>query len=335
MGNVALIRMALTISAVAAVLVACGGSQQIGAPHAMPLSRAEHGSKTFNYSGSEQDFKVPRGVTQLTVTVSGASGPIGQVSGSCRLIGGLGGVVKATIPVTPGETLAVFVGGEGTIGAACGTQYGNGSGGFNGGGDGGSAGYSDNGDGGGGASDVREGGSALSDRILVAGGGGGQGASAALGRGGTGGVGGGRRGGAGGIGCAGSPYGCGPAGRGGGGGTQTRGGRGGKTSSSYYGSPYAGQPGDHGSQGAGGQGGMGGQSLRGYGRPGGGGGGGGGGYYGGGGGGGGGGGEDGCPGGGAGGGSSYVEPGARSVKNRKGAAPPGSGQVVISWQGQL
>jgi hypothetical protein len=80
---------------------------------------------------------------------------------------------------------------------------------------------------------------------------------------------------------------------------------------------------------------MGGESLRGYDRPGGGGGGGGGGYYGGGGGGGGGGGEDGCPGGGGGGGSSYVEPGATNVKDKKGAAPPGNGQIVISWYGQL
>jgi len=151
--------------------------------------------RTFHYTGTEQTFKVPRGVTQVTVTANGASGPYGTVKGSCTLAGGLGGLVQATIPVTPGETLAVFVGGEGTIGAACGSQYGNGSGGFNGGGDGGSAGYGDIGDGGGGASDVREGSSALSDRILVAGGGGGLGASAAQGQGGTGGVGGGRRGG--------------------------------------------------------------------------------------------------------------------------------------------
>lgn len=324
-------RYALTSCVAAVLLAGCGGSQPlVGPPGAMPQSRAAHGSKTFGYTGSEQYFKVPRGVTQLTVTASGASGPYGAVNSSCTLTGGLGGLVRATIPVTPGETLAVFVGGEGTIGASC-SGYGNGSGGFNGGADGGPASYSNNGDGGGGASDVREGGSALSDRILVGGGGGGAGALAALGSGGTGGAGGGRRGGAGGIGCAGSPYGCGPAGRGGGGGTQTRAGRGGKVSSSYYGSPYAGYPGDRGSLGAGGQGGMGGQSLRGYGRAGGAGGGGGGGYFGGGGGGGGGGGEDGCPGGGGGGGSSYIEPGAINAKAKMGGAAPGNGQIVIAW----
>lgn len=120
---------------------------------------------------------VPTGVTHVTIVASGASGPYGATGHYCTVIGRLGGVVKATIPVTPGETLAVFVGGEGTIGAPCGSQYGNGSGAFNGGGDGGVSGYGYDGDGGGGASDVREGGCALSNRILVAGGGGGGGSS--------------------------------------------------------------------------------------------------------------------------------------------------------------
>ena len=198
MNNVRLSSCTFTIGAAAALLAGCGGSQPpLGAPGAMPQNTAAHGSKTFNYFGSEQHFKVPRGVTQLTVTARGASGPYGATGSYCTVIGGLGGVVKATIPVTPGETLAVFVGGEGTIGAVCGSQYGNGNGGFNGGGDGGRAGYNYYGDGGGGASDVREGGSALSDRVLVAGGGGGQGARY---QGGAAGAGGGRRGGAGGSG---------------------------------------------------------------------------------------------------------------------------------------
>jgi hypothetical protein len=293
-----------------------------------PAPHNKH-SQTFTFTGDKQQFQVPRGITQITVDASGASGPYGASGYYCTVIGGLGGLVKATIPVTPGETLAVFVGGEGTKGVACGSEYGNGSGGFNGGGNGGPASYGANGDGGGGASDVRQGGPALSDRIIVAGGGGGQGAFD-LGGSGAGGAGGGLRGGAGGIG--GFPYGC-PwpqLGRGGGGGTQQRGGRGGK-GAPYYGGYEAGHPGHRGSLGAGGQGGMGGQSLRGYDRPGGGGGGGGGGYYGGGGGGGGGGGETGCPGGGGGGGSSYVEPGATAIKDKKGGASPGNGQVVIAW----
>ncbi|MGP8101564.1 MAG: hypothetical protein ACLQHL_12540 [Candidatus Cybelea sp.] len=317
-------RCALSSGAALAMLAGCGGSQPpIGAPNgANNVGHPPSHHRTFHYKSKAQSFVVPTGVTQITVVASGASGPYGAVSGSCTLVSGLGGLVQATIPVTPGETLAVYVGGEGTIGAACGSEYGDGTGGFNGGGAGGASGYSFNGDGGGGASDVREGGSALSDRILVAGGGGGQGASD---WGGTGGAGGGRRGGAGG-----SAYGPGPVGSGGGGGTQKRGGAGGKASP-YYGPPEAGQPGDHGSRGTGGQGGIGGLSLTGYDRPGGGGGGGGGGHYGGGGGGGGGGGEDGCAGGGGGGGSSFVEASATHIKSLQGKAPAGNGQITISW----
>ncbi|MGA8574213.1 MAG: glycine-rich protein [Candidatus Cybelea sp.] len=108
---------------------------------------------TFNYTGAQQNFTVPTGATHVTVKAYGGS------SGS-----GLGGgYVKATIPVTPGESLAVFVGGNSS----------GSSGGFNGGGNSGvRRGY-----GGGGASDVREGGDAFAHRVIVAGGGGGAGDS--------------------------------------------------------------------------------------------------------------------------------------------------------------
>ncbi|MGB6411861.1 MAG: glycine-rich protein, partial [Candidatus Cybelea sp.] len=83
--------------------------------------------------------------------------------------GGLGGKVTATIPVALGETLAIFVGGEGREGQ---TKFA-GRGGFNGGGDGGipAGDSSTGGDGGGGASDIREGGNTLGNRIVIAGGG--------------------------------------------------------------------------------------------------------------------------------------------------------------------
>ena len=74
------------------------------------------------------------------------------------------------IPVKPRETLYVRVGGRGLGGDYPGSA----GGGFNGGGSGGNGGYW-GGHGGGGASDVREGGDRLKDRILVAGGGAGQG----------------------------------------------------------------------------------------------------------------------------------------------------------------
>lgn len=55
----------------------------------------------FNYTGGPQKFVVPSGMTQLTIITRGASG--GGASGS----GGLGGALKATVPVRPGERLRI------------------------------------------------------------------------------------------------------------------------------------------------------------------------------------------------------------------------------------
>lgn len=114
---------------------------------------AEVEVEAFAYTGAEQTFEVPVGVNWLTVDVVGASGG-GTGAGD-------GGRVQARIPVDPGETLYIYVGG---VGGA--------SGGFNGGGD-------ENGTtrGGGGASDIRRGGNGTANRVVVAGGGGGQGGS--------------------------------------------------------------------------------------------------------------------------------------------------------------
>lgn len=110
---------------------------------------------TFNYTGAMQTYVVPSGVTSVQIELFGAEG-----YGSL----GYGGQLQAEVPVTPGETLEIYVGGAGTPTL----------GGFNGGGDtGGNTGYG----GGGGASDVRQGGSTFFDRILVAGGGGGTGSN--------------------------------------------------------------------------------------------------------------------------------------------------------------
>jgi hypothetical protein len=111
---------------------------------------------TFSYNGtngtngSAQSFVVPTGVTQMTIQVWGASGPdASPPPGGPPIVngnGGLGGHAGATVPVTPGETLRVRVG----------SNHGFNSGNF----------------GGGGATDVRQGGDTLTNRIVVAGGGG-------------------------------------------------------------------------------------------------------------------------------------------------------------------
>jgi hypothetical protein len=119
------------------------------------------GNQTFTYTAAAQTFVVPSGVTSLTATLKGAQG--GPSNNSS---GGEGATATGPIPVTPGETLTLYVGGIGV---------GNGLAGFNGGGAGSWDGASAIGGGGGGASDIRRGALALADRIVIAAGGGGGG----------------------------------------------------------------------------------------------------------------------------------------------------------------
>src|SRR5579883_3460848 len=91
-----------------AALSAC--SQGSGSGFAPPApagpERKTQQTQTFSYTGGEQSFVVPPGVNSLTITADGAAG---ESSGSGSA-GGNGGLVKATVAVTPGETLAIFVG---------------------------------------------------------------------------------------------------------------------------------------------------------------------------------------------------------------------------------
>ncbi|NTW31288.1 MAG: hypothetical protein HGB12_01410 [Bacteroidetes bacterium] len=109
------------------------------------------GSQTFNYTGAQQTFTVPSCVTSITIDASGASGN----STNTGAYGGKGARVQTTLSVTSGSTLYIYVGGSGVTHS-----------GYNGGNDGGN-GYS-----GGGASDIRQSGTSLTNRIVVAGGGG-------------------------------------------------------------------------------------------------------------------------------------------------------------------
>ncbi|MEY9947899.1 Ig-like domain-containing protein [Kitasatospora sp. GAS1066B] len=274
---------------------------------------------TYNSVGTDT-FTVPDGVTAVTVDLSGAEGgsaagyivPHPAISGAP---GGLGGETRATLPVTPGQTIQLTLGAAGIPGSSRhgefarpgGTGHGRGGGGAHGGGGSG-----------GGGSDVRVGAFGGSDRVLVAGGGGGAGNGGPELQGGAGG---------GEVGLDGGQS-NGPLGSGlaGGGGSRIAAGHGnpntlngGPGTPGIDLDPITGEP-DPGSGGTGGNGGAGGP----------GGGGGGGGWHGGGGGSGGG--NPGYfPGAGGGGGSSYAEPAATGVSLLQGVNQ-GNGKAVVSFQ---
>jgi hypothetical protein len=115
-------------------------------------------TQTFTFTGAVQTFTVPSCVSSVTITAHGASGSNGNASTSPAGIGGNGAIVTGTYSVTAGDVLNIYVGGQGTLT----------TGGFNGGG----VNAANSSAGGGGASDVRFNGTALTDRIIVAGGGG-------------------------------------------------------------------------------------------------------------------------------------------------------------------
>ncbi|ALN86626.1 autotransporter beta-domain protein [Lysobacter capsici] len=160
----------------------------------------------FGFTGGEQTTTVPAGVHSLTVYLSGAQGGAGRsgagtIGGSPNSpggAGGLGGRVRGTLAVTPGATLSIWVGGQGSQAVNPG-GIGEGVDGI-----------------GGGATDLRVGGNGIGNRVGIAGGGGGGGnagwSTANVIAGGAGGVGGGGTGGAG----ATVPGGAGPFGGGGG-----------------------------------------------------------------------------------------------------------------------
>ena len=115
-------------------------------------------TRTFSYTGAAQTWNVPVGLTRATFDLYGGSGGV-QIFPDAGFPGS-GGRATATIPLANTASVQVNVGGQGQDSA----------GGFNGGGD-----ATGSGAGGGGASDIRIGGTGLSDRVLVAGGGGGPG----------------------------------------------------------------------------------------------------------------------------------------------------------------
>ena len=88
---------------------------------------------TFNFMGNAQSFVVPAGVISIHIEAWGAEGA--TVVTTTTGVGGLGGMAEGDLAVTPGQTLDIFVGGQGCVQLA-----GIGCGGFNGGGNAGGTG---------------------------------------------------------------------------------------------------------------------------------------------------------------------------------------------------
>jgi hypothetical protein len=102
----------------------------------------------FSYTGSEQTWTVPAGVTSISIEAWGAQG------GTYGNAGGLGGYATGGLNVSSGQVIYIYVG----------QQPSNHLGGYNGGG----AGHSDNySRGGGGATDIRVSGTTLNHRVIV------------------------------------------------------------------------------------------------------------------------------------------------------------------------
>ena len=130
------------------------------------ISQETIAQTTFSYTGSVQTYTVPAGVTSIQIETWGAQGA--NATFGTAGIGGLGGYTIGELSVTGGEVLNIYVGGQD---------------GYNGGGIGGLQGNANTQNGpsagaganGGGASDVRQGGTTLNDRVIVGAGGGGAG----------------------------------------------------------------------------------------------------------------------------------------------------------------
>jgi hypothetical protein len=129
------VSLLLGFSLIATLSTIVGGGLPGSAQAVTERSFAFNGALT-DIQGAGQDFVVPAGVSSIRMIVDGASG-------FERRLPGLGGRVDASVPVVPGETLRIFVGGSG---ANNGTRNG------------------------GGATDVRRAPYGLANRLVVGGG---------------------------------------------------------------------------------------------------------------------------------------------------------------------
>src|SRR5262249_44404482 len=129
-----LARAALGLTVLATSATAVAGTLSASVAHAATGDL----SQTFASTGTVQWFTVPAYVTRLQIQAVGGSGADGEsvtvytAAGSFVHSGGhggRGGVITATVAVTPGEQLSVNVGGRGTSSS---TGYGSARGGRSG-----------------------------------------------------------------------------------------------------------------------------------------------------------------------------------------------------------
>lgn len=146
---------AMATGAAAITFAASPAAAQAPAACGVPTISGTTATLVCAYTGAEQSFTYPSGVTSATFTVAGAQG---ASSTTDPIEGGRGGETVATLSQPAGTTLTVIVGGEGTAGT--------GQRAFGGGG-GASASVSG---GGGGGSFIQD---ATGANLIVAGGGGG------------------------------------------------------------------------------------------------------------------------------------------------------------------
>src|ERR1700712_1376578 len=119
-----------------------------------PAGAASLTEVDFGVSSGYQSWTVPTGVHSVTMNVTGGAGGDGRQGSSCALSSGSGGWVNAQVPVTPGQTLSLWVGSGGHLSGGGGAATPDGT--FGGGG-GGGAGFgtaSGSGGGGGGATAI-------------------------------------------------------------------------------------------------------------------------------------------------------------------------------------
>lgn len=99
-----------------------GFSQMVGTPYGIPTTSSSITTITFLYTGANQTWTVPSAVSEIYVEVIGAQGT------TITSLGGAGGRVLCRIRVSPGDVLALIVGGQSPNNTA--VYGGGGNGGF-------------------------------------------------------------------------------------------------------------------------------------------------------------------------------------------------------------